>query len=360
MRAPYVAAFTSLLPFILFTALGFTLSMIVVKINNGSTLSNRMQTFLPRILKTPLSESLQYNAVMNSRQFIQLEKANGPNKGCITGHVSGLPAVCGADGCLQTLVKPNDRAIMRDDLRDNATLRFVKQIPGWCYWQTHAPLARDLSVMQWINNVGGSVGEIGVYHGKYSSILALVTDTKLGERFFAGDIFENVTRRSSVLAIGNEEGFFKVMKKWKFTTDSSDPTHRLYCFADSSIYLNKLLFVRWSLPAFRLFSIDGDHESPAVMNDFEKVVCIMRKGGLIVFDDPNLKTVTVGIANFFDYYGTSGFTTLLKIANKLFVCTSDYYDIYKNYIRAHLARKYKLKETTDDIYTRDGHMYFVK
>ena len=277
---------------------------------------------------------------------------------CASGHVDNFPPICGADGCLRTLVRQASRSNMKDSFQHKHNLDFVNRIAGWCDAQTHAPLARDLSVMQWDHGVVGSVGEIGVYMGKYSSILGFVTNTAIGERFFAADIFENKTRVSQEQ--GRQLTYINTMKHVGFSPNAADLTKKLYLFSDSSMYLSKLLFLRWNLPAVRMFSIDGGHLRPIVLNDFVKAACVMREGGIIIFDDPFNTNAEVrqAIVDFYDYYGSKAYKPLLYTSNKLFVCTSDFHGIYMAYIRQKLAKKYSMQEKKDDIFVREGHPYF--
>ena len=166
---------------------------------------------------------------MNSRLINSIEGSVR----CVSGHVDNFPPICGADGCLRTLVRQASGSNMKDIFQHKYNFDFVNRIAGWCDAQTHAPLARELSVMQWDHGVVGSVGEIGVYRGKYSSILGFVTNTAIGERFFAADIFENKTRVSKVQ--GRQSIY--TMKHVGFSPNSADPAKKLYLFSDSSLKL---------------------------------------------------------------------------------------------------------------------------
>ena len=83
----------------------------------------------------------------------------------------------------------------------------------------------------------------------------------------------------------------------------------------------------------------------------------MRKGGIIIFDDPfNLNAEA--FVDFYDYYGSKAYKPMIYIVNKLFICTSDFHTRYATYIRKHMATKYKFKENVDTIFGRKGHRYF--
>ena len=314
--------------------------------------------FIDKLNEASERHNIKYEniEIMNSRRINSIEGSVR----CASGHVGNFPPICGADGCLRTLVRQASGSNMKDSFQHKHNLDFVNRIAGWCDAQTHAPLARDLSVMQWDHGVVGSVGEIGVYMGKYSSILGFVTNTAIGERFFAADIFENKTRVSQEQ--GRQLTYINTMKHVGFSPNSADPTKKLYLFSDSSMYLSKLLFLRWNLPAVRMFSIDGGHLRPIVLNDFEKAACVMREGGIIIFDDPfnTHAEVRQAIVDFYDYYGSKAYKPLIYISNKLFICTSDFHTRYMTYIRKHMTTKYKLKEKVDTIFGREGYRYFSR
>ena len=137
--------------------------------------------------------------------------------------------------------------------------------------------------MQWRSGVFGSVGEIGVYMGKYSAVLAHNVLPSAGERFFAADIFQKKTKVSAEL--GRLQTYLSNMARWGFSPNASRDEHVLHLWTDSSIFFSKAVLLRWSVPAVRLLSVDGGHIRPVVINDFMRAACVMREGGVIVFDD---------------------------------------------------------------------------
>ena len=67
------------------------------------------------------------------------------------------------------------------------------------------------------------------------------TNTAIGERFFAADIFENKTRVSQEQ--GRQLTYIDTIKHVGFSPNAADLTKKLYPFSDSSMYLSKLLFL---------------------------------------------------------------------------------------------------------------------
>ena len=233
------------------------------------------------------------------------------------------------------------------------------RIISWFQTKLQIAFTGAVTDMQWRSGVFGSVGEIGVYMGKYSAVLAHNVLPSAGERFFAADIFQKKTKVSAEL--GRLQTYLSNMGRWGFSPNASRDEHVLHLWTDSSIFFSKAVLLRWRLPAVRLLSVDGGHIRPVVINDFMRAACVMREGGVIVFDDA-LNTahpgVQQGIKDFFDLYGAI-FRPLVAIGNKLFVCTYGHFDIYREYIYKHLLDEFNLKEIKDTRFLGNGSTLFV-
>ena len=228
---------------------------------------------------------------------------------------------------------------------------------------THGPLIAAITDMQWSAGVYGSVGEIGVYFGMFSSVLALNTDFDSGERFFAVDVFTHKTKLSEFQ--GRYDKYVTAMRMWGLTPDGKpNPKKKLYIWHDSSVFISKTLFLTWNIPAVRLLSIDGCHAHPVVLSDFIKAICIMREGGILVFDDaiiPEWPGVTKAINDFYNLFNDDApFKPLLICRNKLYICTSKFYRLYFKYVKDKLAKKFQLTEKVDKYFLKGGHKYFAK
>ena len=299
----------------------------------------------------------EFPAIVNI-SFIK-RAVDGSN--CISGHVIGMPPVCGENGCLRQLKDPGTSksrtfTYTRDQLRN------ITDIDGFLMGTLiHTYLVSNITQMQRHFGVYGSVGEIGVFHGKYSSILALNTDVISGERFFIGDLFGKI--ESGSVGFGDFKKVLKHLELVGFSTNPKDDRYKVYVWYDNSMWLSKTLFLRLDIPAFRLLSIDGAHTRPIVLNDFEKAACIMRRGGVLIFDDVRYRwepEVDQGIQDFFFLYGYTSFKPFLLLTNKLFVCSSDYHGRFIQYIRdSNMIRYFKLKEMNNSLYHNFKDVYFT-
>ena len=188
--------------------------------------------------------------------------------------------------------------------------------------------------MQWHFKIYGSVGEIGVYYGKYASVLATFTATEHGERFFVCDIFGNPIHMKLKTYLGRKDMFEKAVNQVGFSMNHKDERKRIRVFDDSSVFLSKAVYKAMNLPSFRLYSIDGNHFEPYVLHDVEHVTCVLRDGGIISIDDINNKEwegVKGALAYFMKMYGANVIVPLIETW-KLYMCTANWYDTYMKYI----------------------------
>ena len=203
-------------------------------------------------------------------------------------------------------------------------------------WMTEAQLeiTMHLTKMQWHFKIYGSVGEIGVYYGKYASVLATLTATEYGERFFICDIFGNPIHMKLRTYLGRKDKFENTMNQVGFSMEHEDESKRIRVFDDSSMYLSKAVYKTMDLPAFRFYSIDGNHFEPFTLHDVEHVTCVLRDGGIISIDDftnTNWKGVKGALTYFMKMYGSNVIVPLIETW-KLYMCTASWYDTYMEYI----------------------------
>ena len=209
----------------------------------------------------------------------------------------------------------------------------AEETSGWLN-NEHIDLMMHLTKMQWHFKIYGSVGEIGVYYGKYATVLATFTATEYGERFFVCDIFGNPMHMKLRTYLGRKDKFEKAMNKVGFSIKHRDESKRIRVFEDSSMYLSKAVYKTMNLPAFRFYSIDGNHFEPYTLHDVEHVTCVLREGGIISIDDftnDNWKGVRGALAHFMKMYGDNVIVPLIE-SWKMYLCTASWHDTYMRYI----------------------------
>ena len=275
---------------------------------------------------------------------------------CYAGHLKDMPPLCAADGCLATITAPP----MKSEAM-NRTLRSAIDHMDGMVSTTYIDVVHFLTNMQWSFGIYGSVGEIGVYHGKYAAMLAYHMALDIGERMFVCDIFgkqEHMKLKTELAAVKH---FESNMNKVGFSLYTDNEARRIRVFDDSSMYLSKLLYIQMGLPAFRFYSIDGSHHFPYVFNDLRHVACSLRKGGIISSDDILFKgwpEVQKAHAQFFTIFGNNTIKPLLYVRNKLHSCDASYYNQYMEYIEQHPIPG--IKKVTDNRFGQTFTYYYRK
>lgn len=193
----------------------------------------------------------------------------------------------------------------------------VETIPGWLHPEAAlftAHLARAQHAMQ----VAGPTLEIGVYKGKYLSVLYKVShphETVLGVDLFIGaSNSEEVVAlvRSNIAAACGEASRLKIV-----VSDSMQLTSdRMVAEAGGEL--------------FRFISIDGGHTAEVVLHDLETAYPALREGGIMALDDifnPGVPGVVEGIAEFF-LRRKPALAPFAYCYNKLFVTTPEFHARY--------------------------------
>lgn len=198
----------------------------------------------------------------------------------------------------------------------------VRGIPGWLVDQA-AELTLFLCAKQNEIAIDGPILEIGVFKGKYFSLLRGVTRCKLvgvqlcEPQYAAG--LEETYRRTIAAAQG----------------DFGDVE---FLMADSSTLSTEGLR-RATGSAVRLAHIDGSHDAPVVLHDLVMTAPLVMEGGLMIMDDAfNFSTpgVPEAIVRFFQNE-----TRIRPFAygyNKLFATTASHYEQYRQHTLEYLDR----------------------
>ena len=317
-------------------------------------------TFLVFLVTTIGRTSPGYNSAKNSfldnvgkapkRFESNRQNFSDMSNGCTNGHFHGPPPVCGGDGCLRTLTGPPRSP---PDLSGFtiAKLESMKGPAGKPIGEMHMRAVRLVTGMQWSFGIYGSVGEIGVYDGRPTALMASYMDTGKGERLFVCDIFGDIKHMKIFTNKAKKDVFEKNMKEVGFSLTHESEEKRIRLWQDSSMYLSKTVLLQMELPSFRLYSIDGNHYYPFVLSDLIHVVCVLRDGGIIVMDDVvknDWEDVTGSIKQYMSFIDSNVVVPLMLVDRKLYLCTSTWYTRYWNYLRSNnVGSKLKLCKITN-------------
>lgn len=189
-----------------------------------------------------------------------------------------------------------------------------------------------LSQIQHSSGLYGSVGEIGVHHGRYTGCLFI--GATINEALVVADIFEQQEKNIDGSGLGNKEMFMKGLKTYGLAESS---LHTVFTGSSEELPFD------WSSSAgfspFRMFSVDGGHTAGLTFNDLEIAFCNLLEGGIVVLDDfphNHWLGVTEGLFDFFMIGAARGnIYPLLHCEGKLYMTNSQkhhsfYYDALIN------------------------------
>jgi predicted O-methyltransferase YrrM len=198
----------------------------------------------------------------------------------------------------------------------------VEPIPGWLHPDAAlftAHLARAQHAMQ----VVGPTLEIGVYKGKYLSVLYAASQSDEAivgvDLFIGGSSSEAIAQvRSNIAAACGDASRLKIV------------------VADSMQLTSESLMAEAGAEPFRFVSIDGGHTAEVVFHDLEIAYPALREGAIMALDDVfNYGTpgVVEGFAEFF-LRRKPALAPFAYCANKVFVTTPQF---HARYLREALA-----------------------
>ena len=151
----------------------------------------------------------------------------------------------------------------------------TKRVEGWLTPES-ARLIQVASNTQLADGITGSVGEIGIHHGKLFILLYLLAQPS--ERAFAIDVFESQHLNVDRSGKGDRAVFERNLRA--VGADLS----RIDIVADSSLNISSERLANLS-GGVRLFSIDGGHTTRIALNDLALAQAALVKGGIVIVDD---------------------------------------------------------------------------
>ena len=152
----------------------------------------------------------------------------------------------------------------------------IKKVHGWL---EQADIDYILEIVNYQNqsNIYGSVGEIGVHHGKLFILLNLLT--REDEHSFAIDLFDEQKENIDRSGLGD-------LRIFKSNLDNyATNNQNIEILSMNSLDLDKNFYRETSSKKFKLFSIDGGHHYKAVINDLKIAEEVMVEGGVVLLDD---------------------------------------------------------------------------
>ncbi len=152
----------------------------------------------------------------------------------------------------------------------------IEKVHGWLE-QTDVDYILEIVNYQNQSNIYGSVGEIGVHHGKLFILLNLLT--REDEHSFAIDLFDEQKENIDRSGLGDLRTFKSNLDNYAINNQNIE------ILSMNSLNLDKNFYREKSSKKFKLFSIDGGHHYKAVINDLKIAEEVMVEGGVVLLDD---------------------------------------------------------------------------
>lgn len=168
-----------------------------------------------------------------------------------------------------------------------------ESVKGWCNREIYG-LIRVLNDIQLEKNIQGTIGEIGVYHGKFFIGMHLLR--RESETTLAVDIFDKQELNIDASGVGASESIFRK----NLAQHAGEPHNCRVLAADSLGFSNAdVTAIESELGKFRFFSVDGGHTAEHTINDFQIAEQLLAPYGIAIVDDyynPHWHGVIEGIA----------------------------------------------------------------
>jgi hypothetical protein len=209
----------------------------------------------------------------------------------------------------------------------------MHKVSGWLDSRS-AEIVAALGLYQSSVGTRGSVGEIGVHHGKLFILLDLLRHP--GEKSFAVDLFDNQDENVDASGFGDFKRFTENLER------HSLGAHSVVMFKQNSLRLEPEEVLKACGPV-RFLSVDGGHTAECTLNDLLVADAVLTDGGIVVIDDyfnAMWPDVSVGVGQ----YMADPASRLRAFAispNKLFLAEPMHHERYRGMLRQRNARYYQ-------------------
>ncbi len=214
-----------------------------------------------------------------------------------------------------------------------------RQVDGWLS-QLDAEMALQIGLEQRRMGLTGSVGEIGIHHGRLFILLALTLQP--GETAFAVDIFGDQEANLDGSGYGDEAVFRQNMKRFEVAEG------QVAVIRSSSTAIGWRDIEAQVKARARFFSIDGGHTSEVTANDMAIADEGLDDRGVVILDDwfnPEFPAVSEGACR--HLIAHPGRLVPFAIGdNKVLFCRPGQADGYRAALRRTLPERLHMRTTT--------------
>jgi hypothetical protein len=208
-------------------------------------------------------------------------------------------------------------------------------IDGWMAID-HGSIVHKITKWQHSRSVFGSVGEIGVHHGKFWIPIAAYAHPH--EKKFAVDVFGMQEFNVDNSGSGNLQMFLDNVKTYV------SPTIELVTMEMDSSRATAASFLKRGASKFRMLSVDGGHTVPTTLSDLNLAACVVHDEGVVILDDfINIEWTGVTSAVFLFLPLQSKLSPFLWHKNKLYLTTSTNQERALAFVRENLSDEFQIK-----------------
>jgi len=216
------------------------------------------------------------------------EEDNGSNTGGVARGLKKRTAhlkIC--SGHLRTLFAPqsNKTLVSESNLRLFVQGGYEKIAKGSGNIHAAGPFLHLLSQLQFSNGIFGSLGELGVHHGRFTGFLFVTA--RQTEKLVAVDLFEDLQDENVDLSGKGDYGKF-VNGLHSYGLDESE-LYQVVKGSTTDIPLdwpgNKESDNNVPFEGFRLLSVDAGHTAELTLHDLQLSFCNLLPGGIVILDD---------------------------------------------------------------------------
>jgi hypothetical protein len=213
-----------------------------------------------------------------------------------------------------------------------------KKIEGW-FSRDALEIINEINNIQSSENISGSLGEIGVHHGKFFVLLSLIS--RQNKICLAIDLFEKQSENIDNSGCGDKNILLNNLKRNRCNLAN------IKILSKNSLDITPEELLNYSGNKLRLFSIDGGHTAEILENDLKLGESVICPGGIIILDD-YFDQQWPGVSEGTLKYLISGDSKLIPLAifDDKIVFTNDA-NIKKTYISelSKLSPRYIIKDT---------------
>jgi hypothetical protein len=197
-------------------------------------------------------------------------------------------------------------------------LKSDETFEGWLT-PTHVFMVGYLSRKQHDLGNLGSIGEIGVHHGKFTAALSGFASPR--ESVVACDLFSLQKQNTDGSGKGDLQRFKGNLDRFDLLDQNT------YALEVNSFNLKAVDFSKYA--SFRLFSVDGGHTESLTLNDLLLTCSIIHDGGIVILDDFVREDWLGVVSGAFEFMRSqSRLVPFLWMSNKLYFTTADSHGLY--------------------------------